>query len=85
MEHTVYFDDITLIPLPDDIVTNGNFANDLTSWSTWTENGSTYSVDAGEQCFVTNIPTTLPNPWSAQNITPQFPAIFEIDYIRVYQ
>ena len=22
---------------------------------------------------------------SAQNITPQFPAIFEIDYIRVYQ
>lgn len=63
---TVYFDDITLIPLPDDIVTNGNFANDLTSWSTWTENGSTYSVDAGEQCFVANIPTTLPNPWSAQ-------------------
>lgn len=66
VEHTVYFDDITLIPLPDDIVTNGNFANDLTSWSTWTENGSTYSVDAGEQCFVANIPTTLPNPWSAQ-------------------
>lgn len=64
--HTVYFDDITLIPLTDDIVTNGNFANDLTSWSTWTENGSTYSVDAGEQCFVANIPTTLPNPWSAQ-------------------
>ena len=54
MEHTVYFDDITLIPLPDEIVTNGNFANDLTSWSTWTENGSTYSVDAGEQCFVAN-------------------------------
>lgn len=52
--------------IPDDIVTNGNFANDLTSWSTWTENGSTYSVDAGEQCFVANIPTTLPNPWSAQ-------------------
>ena len=66
VEHTVYFDDITLIPLPDDIVTNGNFANDLTSWSTWTENGSTYSVDAGEQCFVANIPTTLPNAWSAQ-------------------
>lgn len=66
VEHTVYFDDITLIPLPDDIVTNGNFANDLTSWSTWTENGSTYSVDAGGQCFVANIPTTLPNPWSAQ-------------------
>ena len=66
VEHTVYFDDITLIPLPDEIVTNGNFANDLTSWSTWTENGSTYSVDAGEQCFVANIPTTLPNPWSAQ-------------------
>lgn len=36
------------------------------SWSTWTENGSTYSVDAGEQCFVANIPTTLPNAWSAQ-------------------
>ena len=34
--------------------------------TTWTENGSTYSVDAGEQCFVANIPTTLPNPWSAQ-------------------
>lgn len=66
VEHTVSFDDITLIPLPDDIVTNGNFVNDLTSWSTWTENGSTYSVDAGEQCFVANIPTTLPNPWSAQ-------------------
>lgn len=66
VEHTVSFDDITLIPLPDDIVTNGNFVNDLTSWSTWTENGSTYSVDAGEQCFVANIPTTLPNAWSAQ-------------------
>lgn len=66
VEHTVSFDDITLIPLPDDIVTNGNFVNDLTSWSTWTENGSTYSVDAGEQCFVVNIPTTLPNAWSAQ-------------------
>lgn len=64
--HTVYFDNITLTPLPDDCVSNGDFSNGLTDWTTWTENGSTFTTNASEGCFETAVYTTLPNAWSTQ-------------------
>lgn len=64
--HTMMFDDITLVPLADSLVKNGGFDSNLDNWATWTENGSTYSVPSGSGCFEANIPTTLPNTWSAQ-------------------
>ena len=63
---TMAFDDITLVPLADSLVRNGDFVSGLDGWTTWTENGSTYSVVAGDEYFEANLPTTLPNTWSAQ-------------------
>lgn len=60
------FDDITLTPLPDEKVENGDFRNQLTGWETWTGYGSTFVFDEALGCFTANIPTRLLNQWSAQ-------------------
>lgn len=63
--HTVYFDNITLTPLPDERVVDGDFVNGLSNWTTWTENGSTFTASDENGC-VTTVFTTLPNAWSTQ-------------------
>ncbi len=64
--HTLYFDDITLMPISDELVANGDFALSLDSWTTWTENGGSFAAPESEGGFTATLPTILPNTWSSQ-------------------
>lgn len=64
--HTLYFDDITLMPVADELVANGDFALSLDSWTTWTENGGSFAAPESEGCVTATLPTILPNTWSSQ-------------------
>lgn len=47
-----------------DLLTNSTFDSTLDGWNTWTENGSTFTVEDG--AFKANVYTILPNTWSTQ-------------------
>lgn len=64
--HTLYFDDITLMPVADELVANGDFALSLDSWTTWTENGGSFAAPESDGYFTATMGTTLPNTWSSQ-------------------
>ncbi len=64
--HSVYIDNVTLMPITEELVVNGDFNENLNGWTTWTENGSTYSYDEEEGCFLASMPTILPNAWLSQ-------------------